>query len=366
MNKGKPAGRRRRAVWRGLFLLAAAWLAAGCAGGQADDPAAHGAGKLGVVTSFYPLYDFASKIGGEHAEVVNLVPAGVDSHDWSPRLQDMRRIAEADLFLYLGAGYEGWVDDFLGALEPGNGPAAVEASRGADLIRLSGNGTPLAAGGEHSRGHGPDAEHAADHGGETGYAGHEDGHAQEHGHDHGHRHGHSSLVTDPHVWLSPKQALVLADNIRRAFVEADPGHREDYERNHAELAGRLLELDARARQVAERAARKTFIVSHASFGYLARDYGLTQIAVMGLAPDAEPTAGWLREVREEAERLGIRYLLTEELVSPKVAQVLAESLGIGTLVLNPLEGLTEEQLAAGEDYFSVMERNLTTLAVALE
>lgn len=357
------AAKRRARFSRVLVLLAAAALfAAGCAGARSPaHPAGEGGAekKLKVVTSFYPLYDFASKIGGDRADVTNLVPAGVDSHDWSPRLQDVRRISEADLFVYLGAGYEGWVDEFLDALDPGDAPKTVEASRGADLIRLSGGDAHRHdGGGGPGHGHGPGNGHDPDRGESGNTGGRGDGHGRDAGRD--------FPVTDPHVWLSPKQALVLADNIRRAFVEADPDHREIYERNHGLLAGRLAELDAKARQMADNAAKKTFIVSHASFGYLARDYGLTQIGVMGLSPDAEPTAGWLREVREEAGRLGIRYLLFEELVSPRVAETLAESLGIETLVLNPLEGLTEEQLEAGEDYFSVMERNLTTLAVALE
>jgi len=341
-----------------LCLMAAlALFAAGCGGGPAPGEAV-GEGEAGkrlnVVASFYPLYDFAAKIGGDDADVINLVPAGVDSHDWSPKLQDMRQISEADLFVYLGAGYEGWVDDFLGALAPGEGPLVVEASHGAALIRISGNG------GTHSAADGDD--HGHDHADGNG---HElaDGHGGGEG---GRGHDHGNNDTDPHVWLSPKQALVLAANIKNAFIGADPENRADYESRYAQLEARLHDLDAKMTKMAAEAKQKTFIVSHESFGYLARDYGLTQIGVMGLAPDAEPTLGKLEEIRGEARKLGIRYILFEELVSPKVAETLAESLGIDTLVLNPLEGLTEDQLHAGEDYFTVMERNLTTLAIALD
>lgn len=355
-NKGN--GRMPRPAALGLFGLLAALLllAAGCAGGEQPAGETGGRdgpeGRLKVAASFYPLYDFAKKIGGEHADVVNLVPAGVDSHDWSPKLQDMKRISEADVFLYLGAGYEGWVDDFLAALNGGDGPLAVEAARGAELIRLSGRAGAHAAASGEADGPADGSGHGHDH---------ENGH--EHDNNHGHDHGHD---VDPHVWLSPKQAAVLADNIKDAFAKADPDHRADYEARHAELLDRLRELDGKLQTLAAEASQKTFIVSHESFGYLARDYGLTQLGVMGLSPDAEPTAKKLREIRETAERLGIRYILFEELVSPRVAETLAASLGIETLVLNPLEGLTEEQLAAGDDYFTVMERNLTTLAIALD
>lgn len=355
---------KRMAPWLTAMLLAGiVLLAAGCGGANSAAPReGERADRLRVVASFYPLYDFAVKIAGEHADVVNLVPAGVDSHDWSPKLREMQQIAEADLFLYLGAGYEGWVEDFLAALDSVEGPAAVEVSRGTDLIRLS----EARADGARADGHGVENGngHAGGHADEDGHANdraEEDGHADESVHAHDHTHN-----VDPHVWLSPKQAVVLAANIKDALVGADPDHRDDYEARYNQLVGQLDGLDARMKKVAAEATKQTFIVSHESFGYLARDYGLTQIGVMGIAPDAEPTARKLQEIREAAEALDIRYILFEELVSPKVAETLAESLGIETLVLNPLEGLTEAQLQAGDDYFSVMERNLTTLAKALD
>lgn len=355
---GGITGRRKRkrhfAIWLPATVLAVVLLAAGCGGGPSSADQGHDGGqttKLQVVASFFPLYDFATKIGGEHVDVYNLVPAGVDSHDWTPKLQDMQRITGADVFLYLGAGYEGWVGTMHEVLDAPEGPMVVEASRGANLLRLSDS----AASGGHEDRHGDDQ--ADDHA---------EGHAEGHGHDHANGHGHAHHDTDPHVWLSPKQAVFLADNIRDAFIAANPDHRPDFEAGHAELVSRLQELDRELEKVAAEASRRTFIVSHESFGYLARDYGLKQIGVMGLSPDAEPTMGKLREIRETVETEGIRYILFEQLVSPKVAETLADSLGIGTLVLNPLEGLTEEQKRAGEDYFSIMARNLTSLAKALD
>lgn len=324
-----------------VVLLVMMVLAAGCGSGQspAEQEGQNDGdeGRLQVVASFFPLYDFAMKIGGEHVHVYNLVPAGVDSHDWTPKLQDMQQISRADVFLYVGAGYEGWVDAFVDALDGGEGPDVVETSRGAALLRLS------------------ESSH------ETDVDDHDHDHAMDHEDAHVHDHD-----TDPHVWLSPKQAVVLADNIKDAFIAADPDHRGDYEAGHAELIERLHDLDRQLTQVVAEASRRMFIVSHESFGYLARDYGLTQVGVMGLSPDAEPTVKKLQEIRETVEQQDIRYILFEELVSPKVAETLADSLGIDTLVLNPLEGLTEEQRRAGDDYFSIMARNLTSLAKALD
>lgn len=329
--------KRKAELWLATIVLSVALaLLAGCGSGPApaDQGQAGGdANRLQVVASIFPLYDFAVKIGGEHVNVYNLVPAGVDSHDWTPKLQDMQHITGADVFLYVGAGYEGWVGAIHDVLDGEEGPLVVETSRGAAMLRLSDSGRT---------------------------DDHDDEHEESRGEDHAHH------DTDPHVWLSPKQAVFLADNIKEAFIAADPGHRDDYEAGHAQLVQRLEELDRELERVAAEASKKTFIVSHESFGYLARDYGLTQVGVMGLSPDAEPTMKKLQEIRETVKQLDIKYILFEQLVSPKVAETLADSLGIGTLVLNPLEGLTEEQKRAGEDYFSIMARNLTSLAKALD
>jgi len=281
-------------------------------------------GKVNVVTSFYPLYDFSQKIGGEFVHVINLVPTGVEPHDWTPKVKDMKNISNADVFVYNGADFEGWVDNFLDGLNKDHSFIVVEASKGANLINTNDEA---------------DNEH-------------------EHEHEHGN--------FDPHIWLSPKQAKVMAENIKDAFVSIDPSHAEAYTINYQRLIDSLNELDEKLDKIVEAAPKKEIVVSHEAFGYIARDYGIRQVAVMGLSPEAEPTVQKMREIKIFAEEHQIKYILFEELVSSKLAETLANSLGIDTLVLNPLEGLTEKQQKAGEDYFSLMESNLTTIEKALQ
>lgn len=269
-------------------------------------------GKVNVVTSFYPLYDFTLKIGGNHVHAINLIPTGVEPHDWTPKSNDMKHISKADLFVYNGAGLEGWVDDFLKSLDSDSETAVIEASYGIELINS----------------------------------------------------GHGQF--DPHVWLSPLQAQIMANNIKDGLIQADAQHKEDYEANYENFIAQLDELDAKYREVVNQALRKEIVVSHEAVGYLARDYGLTQIAVMGLSPEAEPTAQDLKHISAFIREQGVKYILFEELVSSKLADVLASDLNIDTLVFNPLEGLTEEQREAGEDYISLMEGNLSSLKTALE
>lgn len=324
------------AIRMALILLLLVVATVGC--GNSNDFTVEG--KLNVVTSFYPLYDFAQKIGGEHVNIVNLVPAGIESHDWSPKPRDMSNIAKADVFIYNGAGFEGWVEDFLDSLKKESTLLVVEAIHDVELIEI---------GKEVHEEEGHEEEGHEEEGQEEG---------QEEEHDHG--------DVDPHAWISPLQAKVIAGTIKEHLIEADPTHKNDYETNYNLLADRLQQLHDQLTEIVKEAPKKELVVSHEAFGYIARDYGITQFGVMGLSPDSEPTVQRMKEITEYAKEHEIKYILFEELVSPKLAETLAQTLDIETLVLNPIEGLTEEQAKANEDYFTIMKYNLTTIEKALQ
>jgi len=285
--------------------------------------------KVNVVTSFYPLYDFAKQIGGEHANVVNLIPAGVEPHDWSPKSKDMSYISKSQLFFYNGAGFEGWVHDFIESLDPDSSLLSIEASKGIKLIEVD-----------------PDQ-------------------AQEEHEDHG---DHEEHLVDPHTWLSPLSAVQMATNIKDAFIKVDPKHKDDYINHYNALVQKLEQLHVKYEQALskENIRSNKIIVSHQSFGYLCRDYGLEQIPFMGLAPDAEPTSKDIQKISEFVREHGVTTIFFEELVSDRLVKTLARDLKIKTEVLNPLEGLTEEQEKSGEDYLSIMEKNLQNLIQALK
>lgn len=334
-------------------LAIALALLAGCAvrsGGNAPEE------RMQVVTTFFPLYDFARVIGGEDADVINLVPAGVEPHDWTPRSQEMATISRAQLFVYQGAGFEGWTEDVLGGIDANN-LVIVEASRGIELIAAADS-----HGGDE---HGHEDEEEAHEGEE---AAHEDEHEDEHEgeHEDGHEEEHDHGDFDPHTWLSPRSAMIMAENILAGFKQADPGHAAGYESRFASLADELAALDAEYSERLASVSNKEMVVSHQAFGYLARDYGLVQMPIMGIAPNAEPTAQDLKEISEFVEEHGVKYIFTEELVSDALARTLANDLGIETLPLHPLEGLTEAEAAANETYISIMERNLEHLVIALK
>lgn len=308
-----------------LLLLAMTLVFTACGGSSTNT---YVEGKTNVVTSFYPLYYLTSEIGGEHVNAVNLIPAGVEPHDWTPKSQDLSTASKAQLFLYNGAGLEGWTDAFLKGLSKDSKLVSAEMSAGVTLIQGS-----------------SEEEHE-----------HED-----EGNDHGH-----ALDVDPHTWVSPKSMIIMAANVKNSLIEVDGANKADYESNYSALLAKLEALDHTFESELSKAARKDIVVSHQAFGYLARDYGLNQIAIMGLSPDAEPRAQDLLNIAKYVKANNIPYIFFEELVSPDLANTLASEADVDTLVLNPIEGLTPEQQKRGDTYISLMEANLQNLIKALQ
>ena len=298
-------------------------LLTGC-GTQPADTAADD-GRLRVLTSFYPMYDFACKIGGDCIDVTNMVPSGTEPHDWEPSTNDLKNLEKADVFIYNGADMEPWADDLL--VSRSDTLRVVEASENVELRTTDG---------EH--------EHAHEHEGAD------------------HHHGDF----DPHVWLDPENAKIEMEAIRDALCAADPENSTVFQSNYEKYAAELDALDAEFREKLASLPNRTIVVAHEAFGYLCDAYGLTQVGIEGLSPDSEPDPGRMAEVIDFVREHSISTIFFEELVSPKVAEAIASETGAQAKMLSPLEGLSDEQAAAGADYFSVMHDNLAALMEALK
>ncbi len=255
-----------------------------------------------VVAAFYPLAWAAEEIGGDELDVVNLTPPGAEPHDLELTPRDVEEIRDADVVLFLDRGFQP-------ALE-----RALEDRSGASIDLLSGRELASAPEGEEE------------------------------------------LPFDPHVWLDPSRFAAMASAIGTQLDREGAGDR---------LAARLRALDEELEARLASCARHEIVTSHAAFGYLARRYGLEQIALTGISPEAEPSPGDLERLIEEVEKSDATTVFFETLVSPRLAQTVAREAGAETAVLDPLEGLTPEALAAGDDYMSVMRRNLAALRKAL-
>lgn len=359
-------------LFAGLYMSAA--LVTGCKSSEqpasVDKTESDGSGKINVVTSFYPLYDFTQKIGGEHVQVTNLIPTGVDPHHWSPKSRDMKNVTNAQLFIYQGAGFEGWVDQFLKSISKDSSVKPIMASQGITLLPASGENDHGANdhGANDHGGHdeaGDHAKHAHDEAGHEGHA-HDEAAQENHAHNETAHDDHDHGEWDPHVWLSPVNAKKMAETIKNALIEVDEANRVDYEAGFAKLSQQLDELHAEFKEGLSELPRKEIIVSHQAFGYLCGEYGLAQEAIMGISADAEPTAQDLRKINAFIREHNVKYIFFEELVSDKLASTLARDAGVDTLVLHTLEGLTDEQIKAGHDYISLMRENLKNLLKALQ
>ncbi len=277
--------------------------------------------KVKVVASFYPMADFAGKIGGDHVEVTNLCPAGTEPHEWEPSPTDIKAIENADVFVYNGADMEGWVDDTLASANVKG--TVVCASDGVNLRTAS----------DEDAGDADAHEHAGEH--------------------------------DPHVWLAPENAKKEAENIKDALVKADPANASDYEANYEKWAGEFDSLDKEFAGQLSKTSGKTIVVSHEAFGYLCDAYGLTQEPITGMDAEGEPDAKTMAEIVQFVRDNNVKVIFSEDLVSPKIAQQIAGETGASCEVLNPVEGLEQDELDAGADYFSVMHDNLKELVSAL-
>ncbi|HEM3373106.1 TPA: zinc ABC transporter substrate-binding protein AdcA [Streptococcus suis] len=298
-----------------LFLSVSALLLGACGNSTASED-----GKLNIVTTFYPVYEFTKQVVGDEANVDLLVKAGTEVHGYEPSAKDIARIQEADAFVYENENMETWVHDVEKSLDTTK-VNVISATEGMLLL----------PGGEE--------EHK--------------------GHDHsGERHSHAY---DPHVWLSPERAITLVENIRDSLVAKYPEKKDAFETNAAAYIEKLDALDAKYSETLSAAKQKYFVTQHTAFAYLALDYGLKQVSITGVAADEDPTPSRLAELTEYINKYGIKYIYFEENASKSVAETLAKETGVQLDVLNPLESLTDEDMKNGKDYISVMEDNLTAL-----
>jgi zinc transport system substrate-binding protein len=292
----------------GLAMLGGLVGTAACGRpGPAGDP-----NKVNTVAAFYPLQFVTQHVGGDEVTVTTLAKPGAEPHDLELSPQQVAQIADARLVVYL-KGFQPAVDE---------GVAQQAGDRAFDAAAVE----PLIGGAGDTPGR------------------------------------EESTVKDPHIWLDPVRLATVGDRLADRLAQLDPAHATDYRSRAATLRVELEKLDAEYRHGLRNCARKEIVTSHAAFGYLARRYGLRQIPITGLSPEEEPSPQRLADVAATAAEHGATTIFFETLVSPKVAETLANEVGAKTAVLDPIEGL--EPGSTG-DYFSVMRDNLATLKPAL-
>ena len=311
----------------GLSLTACSALSPDSSSSADSRTAGGAAGALPVAVSFYPIQYLTEAIGGDHVSVTSLTPADQEPHDYDLSGKEVTSTLEgASLVAYV----EGFQPSLDKAVTQVNGPTVLDLSSKVDL--------------KHHEGMEDEEEHA-------------DESADEGAHKEA---DHEADSLDPHFWLDPVRMKSAATAIEEALATADPDHAEDYKTNLETLTSTLDGLDSSYQGGFSQCERKTFITSHAAFGYLADRYGLTQTSISGIDPEQEPSAADIAAAKKAVEDTGSTTIFTEELVSPETAEAVASETGATTAVLSPIESAPEDA-----DYAGAMSANLDALRTAL-
>jgi zinc transport system substrate-binding protein len=357
--------------------------------------------KIKVIASFYPLYEFTRNVAGEKADVSSFVPIGVEPHDWEPSTGDILKLKSASVFVYNGGDFEPYVTKLIQSGEYNN-VVFVETIAGINLLKAedhkehfddfieeieqilhevedghisTSNAISLMRDLVHKH-ESDDHEHdgilekieevlhKVDDGRTSESAAIKLIHRiVEHSGDHGHAH---DFEYDPHIWLDPILAKQQVMVIKEALVRADPVNAAYYEENAMEYNAKLDALDAKIRSELSSCKKDTFVPFHNAFSYLAQRYNLNVFALSGIAPESEATAAELKRLVDFVRENEIKVVFAEDLVDPRLAQVLANEAGAQVLILSPLEGLSRDDMSAGKTYLDKMEENITNLKIALE
>jgi zinc transport system substrate-binding protein len=298
----------------GLRILGACLVAALVLGACGGDDDSAGAGKVQVVAAFYPLAEAVRQVGGEGVSVRDLTPAGAEPHDLELTPGQVDDLVGADLVVAMGHDFQPAVED------------VADRRDGATLFVL--DALPIDAADKEV--------------------------------------GEGEGALDPHVWLDPQLMQQIVQDVEQQLSEVDPEHASTYAANAERYEAELQGLDRDFETGVQNCQRDEIVTAHAAFGWLAQRYGLEQHAIAGIAPDQEPSADRIAELSDLVERDGITTIFTETLVAPDIAETLArEAGGVKTTTLDPVEGLTDEEVDAGATYVSVMRDNLATLRDAL-
>ncbi len=297
-------------------MVAIAALALSACGSATVTENGTAANKLKVVASFYPLQFATEQIGGDHVFVTRLTKPGAEPHDVELTPRDVATVSRADLVVY-ERGLQGAVDKAVQS-EGGDRGLDVAPAANLDLLFQPTLGAPAKSPGANAPG-----------------------------------------TTDPHFWLDPQRYSDVATVISRRLSRLDPANKADYVKNAKAFEDKLAALSADFKAGLANCWRKDIVTSHAAFGYLARRFGMVQIAINGLSPEQEPKAAELAAVSAYARARGVTTIYAETLVSPAIAQAVATEAGATVTTLDPIEGLTNQ--SRGTDYFEVMRSNLKAL-----
>lgn len=277
--------------------------------------------KLKVAASFFPLYEFAKNVGGDKAEVYSFLPIGEEPHEWEPSIQQIQELQGTKLFIYNGAGMEAYISKFMESGDFQN-MTFVRATDGITLLKADSaedDKEILAQGG-----------------------------------------------MDPHVWNDPIYAEQEVTNIKNAMKKADPANAQYYEDNANVYISKLSALNGSIKIGLSNCKKDTFVSFHNAFNYFANRYGIHNVWISGMAPEADLPPQDIKRVIQIVKDKDVKTIFSEDLVDPRLANTLASETGAQVLVLSPLEGINQTEQQEGKTYLDKWYQNLHNLRMALE
>ena len=287
----------KKRIISGVLVLLTSFMLIGC---NAEATQNTNKDKLNIVVSIYPLKEFTEEIAGDKAEVTCMVPDNVEPHEYEPKTKDLEGLTEADAFIYNGLGMEDWVDKVNDTIQD-NKVLVVNSSEGVES-RKEGD------------------------------------------------------AIDPHSWLSLKNAEIQSENIKNTLVKLDEKNKDYYEENYNKFKDKLEELYNEYKPKFDALSKKDFVTGHAAFGYLCRDYGLSQKSVEDLFAEGEPTSKQLEDLVNYCKTNNIKTVFSESLASPKISDTLAKEVNASVVPILTLESKEDDK-----SYIEAMRYNLEVI-----
>ena len=360
--------------WLISVILISVLLLSGCggqnkiSGGKSAPGSGEESGKISVVTTIFPPYDFVREIAGDHVELKMLLKPGEESHSYEPTPQDMIAIQKSNVFIYTGGENDVWVEDVLSSM-PNSERLTLRLVDCVDTVEEEHvEGMKESPGHTHAD-HDEEEHTHADHAGEEHT---EEEHAAE-DHAHADHAGESELEVhsvheiDEHVWTSPVNAALIVEQIKEVLIGADPSNRASYEKNAAAYEEALSELDQEFREVTENAEHGLLVFGDRfPFRYFADEYGLDYYAAFpGCAGDTEPSAATMAFLIDKVKEENVPAVLKMELSNEDIANGIAEATGTEVKVFYSCHNLSAGDFENGETYLSMMQKNVETLKEVL-
>lgn len=284
-----------------LTIGVLALLAVGCSKTDSNSESkVNENGKIKITASIFPVAEITKAIGGDKVDVLTLVPKGQEPHHFEPNTGAFKELLSSKMFIYNGLGMEEWLNDVSAKLKENN-ILSVDSSKGVDVLK---DGDKI----------------------------------------------------DPHVWLSLKQVQVQAKNIKDALVKEDPKNESYYNENYEKFIKDCNDLYSEYKPKFEELKNKNFVTGHAAFGYLCRDFGLTQESVSSLYADGEPTPGKLQELVNYCREHNVKVIFSGTLSEPKTSETLAKEVGAKVVKIYTLESQDDDKT-----YLEAMKYNLDTI-----